>query len=114
MQGVIDRHRHASLIGCIVFQDVSVGAMLAMLVDTMIPEAFAKAPISPAWVGALASSTRSPSAGCTADAPSHWCDATGKSYLTRCFSSLRARVRRCMPRRRAASEMLKSVSASTA
>jgi len=43
MQGVIDRHRHASLIGCIVFQDVSVGAMLAMLVDTMSPEAFAKA-----------------------------------------------------------------------
>ena len=32
-------------------------------------------------------------------------------YLTRCFSSLRAKVRRCMPKRRAASEMLKSAAA---
>src|SRR5450830_346761 len=34
-------------------------------------------------------------------------------YFTRCFSSLRARVRRCMPSRRAVSEMLKSVSTRT-
>ena len=32
-------------------------------------------------------------------------------YLTRCFSSLRASVRRCIPKRRAVSEILNPVSA---
>jgi hypothetical protein len=35
-------------------------------------------------------------------------------YFTRCFSNFRASVRRCIPNLRAASEILKSVSASTA